>query len=451
MHNESFKIIFRRGVNRILETGLLILTVALGVGAAAAGLSLLMSTQQYANELIDSPTYQELVVSVPGESDDMETPVIRKPSQEKTVLTQSDLSAAELIPTITYAYVSNTSRINFVNEETVIADQQRISAMVTDGEDSEEIQQRGVTYSIEELEELSADSGIVVAEIDELSGYQVSSDFFHAWDITPVFGSLFSDSDFSDTDSIIILGSDAAALLTPPGEQADYLLGKKLLTRQGYQTVIGILAPTGDTYDSAYFAPYRDGVSDASLSGPRTSRMSTQLRFTVDSPEHLDSSALLLSDWFASQFGEDQIVLSNPRAEAEQLIHRNTGIGLLILFLSLAGLFIASVNVSHILMSRVIRMKKHVGILMALGATRNHITGLFAAESLLITGIGSFLGAIFAIPLTSAMQGTLGLTGSSIGFIMIGVLIAASLTFLFGLLPIRQYTHTQPADAMRTT
>ena len=86
--------------------------------------------------------------------------------------------------------------------------------------------------------------------------------------------------------------------------------------------------------------------------------MDTELRFTVEDPEKLDKTAALLSDWFITQYGEMQILISNPRAQALQLIKRNTGIGLLILFLSAAGFFIALVNVSNILMSRVIRMKK---------------------------------------------------------------------------------------------
>ncbi len=56
---------------------------------------------------------------------------------------------------------------------------------------------------------------------------------------------------------MIILGHTAAQLLLPDGMTAGELIGKRLLTRTGYVTIVGILPPDGSSSDSRYYAPTR--------------------------------------------------------------------------------------------------------------------------------------------------------------------------------------------------
>lgn len=451
MYDESFKIMLRRFTNRSLESGMLIVAMALGIGAASAGMSLLANTIRSSREMLESPEYMEIVVSTVSEADDMAAPVSLKPVQETAILTSADLDAGSIAPSVVYSYVKNDTRMHFINEESIAEDDERRQIRAENGmneqrppgpEDGNAPEQA----SLADLEEYALDGDILIAEIDEINGYEVSPGFFNAWNLQAETGSLFTESDISGTSSLVVLGSELAQLICGEGETPDTLLGKKLLTQEGLITVIGVLEPLGDSYDSIYFSPYQ---SDQGRSQFRRMFMNTQLRFTVDDPEHLDETALQLQNWFDSQYGEQQVVISNPRSEAEQLVERNTGIGLLIMFLSLAGLFIASVNVSNILMSRALRMKKHVGILMALGASRKRVLKFFASEALGITILGSLFGMILSVPLGQYMQGSLDITGSSWIFTLLGVLVSAVLTLFFGLLPARQYSKIDPAMAMR--
>jgi putative ABC transport system permease protein len=175
----------------------------------------------------------------------------------------------------------------------------------------------------------------------------------------------------------------------------------------------------------------------------------TTLRYSVSDPSKLDEAASQLSGWFESRFGESQIAISNPRGEAQKLIDRNAGIGILILFLSLSGLFIALVNVSHILMSRGLRMRKGVGIMMALGASRRSVLGLFASEATAVAVAGSLIGGAFAFPLSRTMQNALGLSGGSWLFVLAGVALSWILTMACSIAPAWQNSRIVPADAMR--
>ena len=448
MLSEPVKIILRRFRERPLESGLLIIAVALGIGAFSAGLSLVMNTIDFSNEILSSPEYRELVVSTRSEADEMETPVLEKPVQETAVLTLADLEAAELAPHVVWAYIQNHNRLHLVTSDSNSFGPPPGIEQPEGGQDAAEDEASPEQITDEELEAAAADASIIIPELEEISGYSVTPQFFNSWDIEASAGSLFSEADLSGTDNVIILGSDLAELLAGEGMETSELLGKKLLARQGYQTIIGIMAPVSDEFDADFFSPYKDptgGMQDF-----RRMFMNSQLRFAVDDPSELDSTALLLSGWFEEQFGDSQIVISNPRAEAEQLVARNRGIGILIMFLSAAGFFIAIVNVSNILMSRVLRMKKNVGVLMALGSSKTEITRLFLTEALILAVTGAIAGSILAVPLSNYMRTAAGIENGSWLYTAAGAALAGVLTCLFGLIPSRQYMKIDPAQAMRS-
>ena len=467
MHDESWKLIIRRSSGRILETGLLILAVALGIGAASSGMALLANTVKSSRQMLALPAYREIVVSTASEASEMEEPVTLKPVTENAILTSSDLDAADMAPSVVHSYVKNHSRMNFINEESIAREEKRRQEMeqmgppegfggseaggdtpVAPGEGAPPEGGPGGFGPPDQvnLDDYSGKDDIVIAELEDVSGYEVTPDFFDAWGLSVAAGSLFSQSELTGTASVAVLGSELAVLIA--GEDMDItdLPGKKLLTRDGLVTVIGVLEEGAEENNSAFFSPYQ---SDGGHRFFRMMFMNTQLRFTVDDPDRLDETAGLLQQWFDTRYGEQQIVISNPRSEALQLTMRNTGIGMLILFLSLAGLFIASVNVSNILMSRALRMKKQVGILMALGGSRKKIMQLFAGEAMGITLAGAVLGTFFSFPLGRYMQNALEITGGSWLYTLLGVLLSAGLTLLFSLVPARQYGRIQPADAMR--
>ncbi|MDA3849660.1 MAG: ABC transporter permease [Spirochaetaceae bacterium] len=457
MHNETVKIISRRFQERILESGLLIIAVALGIGAASSGIALLGNTISTSKNILEAPAYRELIVSTLSEADDMDEPVSLKPLQESAVLTSSDLDTANLAPYVSYSYVENDSRLHFINEESISREAEREAERMEQIEPSPQESGQGGNgdnpdappkdgpqeYSEDEFSELSGQDNILIAELDEAKGFEVTPDYFIARDYSVIAGSVFSEQDMNGNSSIVVLGRDLAELLVLEGDELNSLLGKKLLTREGLVTIIGILDSKGES--EYFYSPYRsEGSGDF-----RRGFMNTKLIFSVGDPARLDETAAQLQQWFDSQFGENQVVISNPRSEAEQLISRNTGIALLILFLSLSGLFIASVNVSNILMSRSMRMKKHVGILMALGSSRAKIIQLFTLESLAITAAGATLGTILSLPLGQYMQSSLDINHGTLLFTLMGVLLSAALTLLFGLFPTRQFTKIDPAMAMR--
>lgn len=461
MFSEPYKIIFRRFINRLTESGLLIISVALGVGAFAAGGTLFVNVMNQNNELLNSPTYREIVVSTRAEKDTMEFPVEEKLLNETAILSQSDLSAAQMIPSINYSYIMNDSRLRMINEsfseqknnfklndDKIVIDENLSSEANTEIKPYQE-DMRNNDILNEDIEELINDSTIVISDDDEISGYEVSSQFFDAWNLISKYGSLFSTNDYSNTNSLVVLGFEFAKTLLDDDEDLSSLIGKRLLAMQGYQTIVGILEETDSSYDYQFFSPSFDSTTQSNFEEVKKSYMNSQLKFSVSDASELESVSLMLEQWFDSEYGDNQVIVSNPRLEAEQTVSRNTGISVLLLILAISGLFISSVNIAHILLSRTLRMKKHVGILMALGATRKQINKLFSLEAFLIIFLGTLIGVLIALPINSQMQSALNLTVSSNWTIMVSALTSAILIFAFTLIPIRRFDRIKPADAMR--
>jgi putative ABC transport system permease protein len=513
MAREPLSIILRLFAVTPRESGLLGLAVARGVGTAASGISLVAHTREYSRKTLASPACREIVVSTHDEADEMEAPVVEKPVRENAVLTSADLSAAEIVPAVTQAYVSNESRLRFFTAEErarlgrggaadgsgsavsaepafpaappseepaadgaaegpesaagLMSDAVGQAAVGSAAAQTSEAAGRigpGSPPGFRELTALieasAADPDVIIPGVEEMRGYSVTPEFFDAWGIRAAAGSLFSRADMEGNSALVVLGSKAAELVLgnaaspfsgPASESAvSSLVGRKLLAMDGYRTIIGILEPTGDAaYDERFFEPWQDPSAGRGRGFFRPPAMNTQLRVAVGDPWRLDETAVLLAQWFEREYGEGQIVISNPRAEAARLVRRNTGIGSLILFLSLSGLFIAAVNVSNMLVSRALRMRRYVGILMALGSPRKGIRSLFAAEALLIAVSGSILGTILALPLSASMRGALGIGSGSSFPILAGAMLSWGLVLLVSLLPARRYGRIDPAEAMR--
>lgn len=429
MLKEPSLIIKRRFMSRILESGLLIIAIALGVGTASSGLSLYFNTLKTGKELLDSPQYKEIVVTSRSNIHDMDYPLLETAAEE-TVLTIYDLSAGEITPNVTYSYIIHPSRLKMIN---------------SGNNEMPSGPGMNIDNSVD-LEEIKNNPSIIFSNLDEIYGNEVTSHFFNARGLEASEGSLFSANDYTSTENLIVLGSELAKKLK--GEDEESLIGKKLPAWNGLHTVVGILKESGSDYDNKYFSPKKTLTSNSKFMR-RSPGEDSQLRFYITDVSLLEKTANQLTHWFKIKYGDSQISVSNPREEVKNTISRNKGVSALILFLSLTGLFIASVNVSNILMGRAIRMKKHVGILKALGASQKTITKLFAQEAISITLLGTIIGTLFAIPLSNGMEKSMGLDSITWIYTGLGVLLSFILTFVFSVFPAKLNSRINPADAMR--
>jgi len=134
----------------------------------------------------------------------------------------------------------------------------------------------------------------------------------------------------------------------------------------------------------------------------------------------------------------------------------------LLLLLGAVGmvLLIACVNVANMLLARSFGRAREMAIRSALGATRRDLARQLLAESLLLAAAGGVVGALLGawgydivsrlVPweMRALTEGTAGLDRGVLLFI-IGITLVTGLAF--GLAPAWQLSHTNPNDALKNT
>ena len=377
---------------------------------------MLASAQAEGQELLQQSEYREIVVTARTSEESLDQGVVEN-TEENITLSVTDLSAAEVSPDIAYAYLANQTRLRINNG----------SRQPREGEPA------------------MAEIDGVQPVLDEVRGYQVTPDFFTAMNLTVRAGSTFTEQDMANNAKVLVLGSTIAATLFEDG----YALDRQVASADTIYTIVGILEESGSSADNyAYQPSILASDSTGARAFGRSGRFSSSLHFAVEDAQHLAAAADQLESWFNAQYGIDALSINVPRDEAERAIERTENMAVITLVLALSGLLIASVNVSNILYGRTLRRRKQIGILKALGASRQNIFKLFLSESGAILVIGALLGLMIATLFSSLLTAS-GQQGLAPLAVAVGILLSSAITLLFTLFPAMQATQVLPADAMR--
>lgn len=505
LRREDLLLSLRAVLGRPAESLLLVLGMALAVGATAAGLALAGRVAEQSRERLASPRYREIIVATRQQAADMETPA-RLRSDSDVVLTADDLEARHVAPAVRYAYLANP--MGFPLGELPIPEQVAEMAGAGEGEAAAAVQvivipaggqvgapaaagARGPAVEAAAHAEhtpaqaaapgdgdmqLLADGGresgatpgparpaatrgggntqlrfektgalgqalLTTPEgprpqRELLTGFQVSPEFFAAWNLAPAAGSLFTTADMARGEPILVLGAELGATLFPDGEA----LGRQVLSLNRLYTITGVLAPSGTEMDRHAFTP-----------APRAAQrfQESSLRFAVADPGRLDEARAQLAGHFAAAYGEGAVVIDTPRAEAAAAADRYRRLVTVTLFLELAALAIAAVNMTNIFFSRARRRRREVGILKALGGSVGKVFAAFFAEALVVGAAGAAMGLGLALLLSRLTEQVIGFGVSHAGLTVLGVAAAWLVVAACTLLPAATAARLPAADAIR--
>jgi putative ABC transport system permease protein len=122
-----------------------------------------------------------------------------------------------------------------------------------------------------------------------------------------------------------------------------------------------------------------------------------------------------------------------------------------ILVLASAGLVIASINILNLMLARVLRRTREIGISAALGASRRQIFRQSLAEALVLGISGGALGLPLSFGLVKLMSGIMEGLDVSVGLtgVLAGALSCIAASVIFGLYPAYLGARVIPADALR--
>ena len=104
---EDFVLALRSMRYHLVETVLLTLGIALGIGATSAAVAVVARTLALDAELSQRTEYREITVVPVAEAENLELAAIASESDEAVTLSSADLAAREEAPDVSAAYVMN--------------------------------------------------------------------------------------------------------------------------------------------------------------------------------------------------------------------------------------------------------------------------------------------------------------------------------------------------------
>jgi putative ABC transport system permease protein len=225
-------------------------------------------------------------------------------------------------------------------------------------------------------------------------------------------------------------------------------VGKRLKFGKGYWTIVGVMDGGGSAIDSEIFADAPQVASDFNRPDTYSSALlqatdevtAAALKNSLESDRRLNISVMSEKEYY-----DKQTVSSRP---IEFL-------GYFVCIIMAVGSAFAAMNTMY---AAVARRSKEVGTLRVLGFTRGSILLSFLIESLMLSLVGAAIAILVTLPLNNVTTG-LGnfLTFSETNFnfrigpdvMIIGIVFAAILGALGGLLPARQAAKKEILTALR--
>lgn len=274
-----------------------------------------------------------------------------------------------------------------------------------------------------------------------------SADYLAAARIKVVEGSLPSASDFKEERRVIVMTHRFATILS----LSEPIIGRSIefVGEDAPYVIVGILPPVLDGEPMSVrealvpFSAGRDVVSE--------------LWFAVEDPSRL-SQAVAEVQAFAQARWEGGAAVSVDRDTALAFLQERKARGTALTFFSGTALVVSACNLLALMLGRVVRRQREIGVARSLGATRLTVSGEVVLESMLLGALGGLLGvaagrallAVYNLQLATDPAGY----GMHFSFSLQTAVWAAGgatmLAILAGLYPAMIASHVRIVDAVRS-
>lgn len=434
--------------SRSLESALIVFAIALGVGVVTAMLALILNGFEQERSITQSIEARELSL-VARESNYQAfnsatgfNPVFKlgKVSDKPAKLEKTDLQVVlAACPSLKYAYLNDFDALSeYPNKD----DPSRVS----------EVRVRGVTQSY-----------IEAAKLNLLAGAWPTGKEFAGYYTLIAISEHFARERFGPKKKI---GSSEDRLInsandTTPEKPFDVknALNKILTSRNTSDfRVVAVFAPP--KYDSTFATDQNpDGAQGIIPWGSTNFGRNEvfELKFLAQE-DQFDAAREQLRTYVDRRFGS--AIASNAAIDAiTSSLNVSRNAALITALFASGGLVIAALNITNLMLARVLSRTRTIGISSALGASSRTLFLVFLTESLMLGLLGGALGLGLARGITAGLEFALRGAGSNAVAAVnlnllplhfaLGFAVALCVSFLFGVYPAWMASRIRPSEALR--
>lgn len=257
--------------------------------------------------------------------------------------------------------------------------------------------------------------------------FGVSEEFLEAAMPKVVHGSAFTASEVREQAEVVVLTREAVERLGIEGDPLGQAVRKSDSTAE-YRIVGIIESPMSGRGETGYL-PFPPGTS------PRF------LYFAVDDHSKVEDARVQIADYVQERWGGRVTVAAQPGVSRLSEAQRLTATALA--GFAAVGLVVASLNIMNLMLARVARRGKQISTKRSLGATRGDVRKELLVEGALLGLLGGTVGAFMGSGLLWVYNSTLALASGgeafgiriSIPTLGLGLLIAVGASLVFSLYP----------------
>lgn len=348
-------------------------------------------------------------------------------------------------------------------------------------------------YSKEELVEIREESlGLNLGDIEAalatlpfLEGYSASksidvhdiySDYnksqAEAWGVTVSYfsnanmktqaGRFLNDHDNDTLAQHAVLGIDAASeLFAGTSFTAEEMIGKYVKVNHVWLKVVGVIAPPagnksefqgvkigGDRY--RIFLPL--SVSIHKFSSDILANDLDSVKLSVLKGTDPVVAAKAIDSLINLRHGDiDDYQLIIPAALLEQQKQTQQIFNIVMACVAGISLLVGGIGIMNIMLANVMERTKEIGLLRAVGATKDDIRRQFIAESFTISVLGGLLGIIFGLVLSEIIG---FYSGWAVSYSIMAIILSLSICMVvgvgFGVFPAIKASKLNPIDALHS-
>lgn len=294
---------------------------------------------------------------------------------------------------------------------------------------------------------------------ESIFGWGISEDYipFHNFKLKE--GSLFSPSDYQNNREVIILGGNIAKLIF----KNESPIGKVLNFNNIEYSVIGVFEKNNSNYPKAINEALKDNpwhydnriyLPTSNLLWSNTPNSFDRAKVGVKESKNLERALEEVRLFMDKKFPYQKIYITNNKGLIKNFSESSLFILFVLSFISITCLVIASINNLNLMLARVLKQKKSMGVSMALGASKKVLFLGVLAEASLLGIVGAILGVILIVIIELLSKKYLITMGINLLFLNletmgISILLSMILTAISSIIPGIEAAKTDPAVILR--